>query len=88
MLIDKLNYHQFQPPFYQVATSQLEPSSISFSLLQDISKKEKILEIRMAEALRVDATANAIHTNYRKFHLRLSCNCKRMQNQFFRQQDD
>jgi len=30
LLIDKLNHHQFQPLFYQVATSQLEPSSISF----------------------------------------------------------
>ena len=32
LLIDKLNHHQFQPLFYQVATSQIEPSSISFPL--------------------------------------------------------
>jgi len=32
LLIDKVNHHQFQPLFYQVATSQLEPASISFSL--------------------------------------------------------
>jgi len=32
LLIDKINHHQFQPLFYQVATSQLEPSSISFPL--------------------------------------------------------
>ncbi len=30
VLIDKNNYHQFQPLFYQVATAGLEPSSISF----------------------------------------------------------
>jgi NADH:ubiquinone reductase (H+-translocating) len=30
LLIDKINHHQFQPLFYQVATSQLEPASISF----------------------------------------------------------
>src|SRR6185312_6456540 len=30
VLIDKNNYHQFQPLFYQVATSGLEPSTISF----------------------------------------------------------
>lgn len=30
LLIDKLNHHQFQPLFYQVATPQLEPSSLSF----------------------------------------------------------
>ena len=32
VLIDKNNFHQFQPLFYQVATSGLEPSSISFPL--------------------------------------------------------
>jgi len=30
VLIDKNNYHQFQPLFYQVATAGLEPSAISF----------------------------------------------------------
>jgi NADH dehydrogenase len=28
ILIDKNNYHQFQPLFYQVATAGLEPSAI------------------------------------------------------------
>lgn len=31
-LIDRNNYHQFQPLYYQVATSGLEPSSIEFPL--------------------------------------------------------
>lgn len=30
VLLDKNNYHQFQPLFYQVAMSGLEPSSIAF----------------------------------------------------------
>ena len=30
ILIDKNNYHQFPPLIYQVASSGLEPSSISF----------------------------------------------------------
>ena len=30
VLIDKNNYHQFQPLFYQVAMAGLEPSSIVF----------------------------------------------------------
>jgi len=30
VLIDKNNYHQFQPLFYQVATAGLEPSAITF----------------------------------------------------------
>ncbi len=32
LLIDKFNYHQFQPLFYQVATAGLDPSNISFPL--------------------------------------------------------
>lgn len=32
VLIDKNNYHQFQPLFYQVAMAGLEPSSIAFPL--------------------------------------------------------
>jgi NADH dehydrogenase len=30
VLVDKNNYHQFQPLYYQVATAGLEPSAISF----------------------------------------------------------
>ena len=30
VLIDKNNFHRFQPLFYQVATSAIEPVSISF----------------------------------------------------------
>jgi hypothetical protein len=41
LLIDKINHHQFQPLFYQVATSQLEPASISFPL-RNIFKGKKI----------------------------------------------
>ncbi|MBE0642005.1 MAG: FAD-dependent oxidoreductase, partial [Bacteroidales bacterium] len=48
ILIDKLNHHQFQPLFYQVATSQLEPSSISFPL-RHIFRKQKNVKIRLAE---------------------------------------
>ncbi|MCL3781473.1 NAD(P)/FAD-dependent oxidoreductase [Prolixibacteraceae bacterium JC049] len=32
VVIDKWNFHQFQPLFYQVATSGLEPSNISFPI--------------------------------------------------------
>ena len=42
VLIDKNNYHQFQPLFYQVATSGLEPSSISFPLRKVFQGSEKV----------------------------------------------
>lgn len=53
VLIDKLNHHQFQPLFYQVATSQIEPSSISFPL-RNVFKHKKNLQIRMAEVTEID----------------------------------
>jgi NADH:ubiquinone reductase (H+-translocating) len=32
VMIDKNNYHQFQPLFYQVATAGIEPSAILFPI--------------------------------------------------------
>ena len=45
LIIDKINHHQFQPLFYQVATSQMEPSSISFPL-RNIFKKQRNVQVR------------------------------------------
>ena len=42
VLIDKNNYHQFQPLFYQVATSGLEPASISFPLRKVFQKNKNV----------------------------------------------
>jgi NADH dehydrogenase len=52
VLIDKNNFHQFQPLFYQVAMSGLEPSSISFPFRKLFQKKENI-HIRIAEVKEV-----------------------------------
>ncbi len=38
ILIDKNNYHQFPPLIYQVASSGLEPSSISFPASETIQR--------------------------------------------------
>ena len=51
VLIDKNNYHQFQPLFYQVATSGLEPSSICFPL-RKVFQNSKNVFIRVAEVQR------------------------------------
>jgi len=61
LLIDRLNHHQFQPLFYQVATSQIEPSSISFPLRKIFQKREDTA-IRLAEVLSVDPVKNTINT--------------------------
>jgi NADH dehydrogenase len=61
VLIDKNNYHQFQPLFYQVATAGLEPSAIAFPF-RKIFQSRKNVFIRMTEVIRVDAEANRIYT--------------------------
>ena len=61
-LIDRHNYHQFQPLFYQVATASLEASSISFPL-RKIFQKSKNVRIRIAELYRIDKEKNTIHTS-------------------------
>jgi NADH dehydrogenase len=66
ILIDKQNHHQFQPLFYQVATSQIEPSSISFPL-RKIFQKRKDVRIRMGEVLEVRPTSNTILTSIGEF---------------------
>lgn len=61
VLIDKINHHQFQPLFYQVATSQIEPSSISFPL-RFIFKGDKSVQIRLTEVINIHPTDNSIST--------------------------
>src|SRR5690554_5296229 len=62
ILLDKNNYHQFQPLFYQVATAGLEPSAISFPL-RKIFHNTPNVTFRMAEALSVDQEAKRLYTN-------------------------
>lgn len=66
LLIDRLNHHQFQPLFYQVATSQIEPSSISFPLRHVLKGREN-LQIRLAEVKEVLTELNEIHTSIGTF---------------------
>jgi NADH dehydrogenase len=62
ILIDKNNYHQFQPLLYQVATSGLEPSSISFPL-RKIFQHYKNVYIRIAEVKNIHPEENFIETS-------------------------
>ncbi|GAB6123914.1 NAD(P)/FAD-dependent oxidoreductase [Dysgonomonas termitidis] len=62
VLIDKNNYYQFQPLFYQVATGGLEPSSISYPHRKNF-QKNKNFHFRMCEAQNVDPGNKVIHTN-------------------------
>jgi NADH:ubiquinone reductase (H+-translocating) len=61
VLIDKNNYHQFQPLFYQVAMAGLEPSSIAFPLRKVFQSKQNV-HIRVTEVSTIDAAAKTIET--------------------------
>lgn len=78
LLIDRINYHQFQPLLYQVATAQVEPSSISFPL-RHIFRKSKDVKIRLAEVLKIDDSEQKITTTIGDFeydYLVLAMGCK------------
>jgi len=62
VLIDKNNYHQFQPLFYQVAMAGLEPSTISFPLRRILRSDDRVF-IRIAEVLSVQLDQNEILTD-------------------------
>src|SRR6185312_14114523 len=61
VLVDKNNYHQFQPLLYQVATCGLEPSSISFPL-RKIFQEKRHISIRMTQVTAVSPEAKRIQT--------------------------
>ncbi len=62
VLVDKFNYHQFQPLFYQVATAGLDASNISFPL-RKVFQKSKNVRIRLAELKSVVPDENKIVTD-------------------------
>ena len=61
LLIDRNNYHQFQPLLYQVATAGLEPSSISFPL-RKIFRNSTNIFIRVAEVSSIDPNNKVVVT--------------------------
>ncbi|MBS9523340.1 NAD(P)/FAD-dependent oxidoreductase [Litoribacter ruber] len=61
VLLDKNNYHQFQPLFYQVATSALEPSAISFPL-RKIFHHSKNVTFRMTEVESISPDEKRVFT--------------------------
>jgi len=78
MLIDKLNHHQFQPLFYQVATSQIEPSSISFPF-RKIFQDRKDVRIRLTKAESIDPDKKQVITPIGSFdfdYLVIATGCK------------
>ena len=65
VLIDKNNYHQFPPLIYQIASSGIEPSSISFPF-RKIFQKRKNFYYRMAEVRSIFPEHKIIQTSIGK----------------------
>lgn len=78
IIIDKQNHHQFQPLFYQVASSRLEPASISFPF-RKIFQGAKNLEFRMTTVLNILPETNTLITRVGEIeydHLVIATGCK------------
>ncbi|MEP6612989.1 MAG: NAD(P)/FAD-dependent oxidoreductase [Mucilaginibacter sp.] len=62
LMLDKHNYHTFQPLLYQVATGSLEAESIAFSLRKNFSG-QKNFRFNIAEVSKVNPEKNTIETS-------------------------
>ena len=67
ILLDRTNYHQFQPLLYQVATAGLNPGSIAFPFRKDF-RKFKDFHFRMTEVTRIDPKKNEVETPIGAIH--------------------
>src|SRR6476661_10654532 len=62
LMLDRHNYHTFQPLLYQVATGGLEADSIAFPL-RKIFKNQKNFTFRVTDVESVDPSRNMVQTS-------------------------
>jgi NADH:ubiquinone reductase (H+-translocating) len=63
LLIDRSNYHTFVPLLYQVATAQLEPESIVYSVRNLVRRSPRHLRFLLANVDRVDFRQKQLETD-------------------------
>ncbi len=61
ILIDRHNYHTFQPLLYQVATGTLEAETIAFPIRRAF-QSHKNLNFRLADVLKINPEKNSVDT--------------------------
>lgn len=66
LLIDRFNYHQFQPLFYQVATGGLDASNISFPL-RKVFHDSRNVRFRLADVKGINPVENTVQTDIGDF---------------------
>mgnify|MGYP003629614441 FL=1 len=62
VLLDKRNFHTFQPLLYQVSTSGLEPESIAYPL-RKLIRNQKNMHFRLAEVDHIDTNLKKVRTD-------------------------
>lgn len=62
VLVDRHNYHTFQPLLYQVSTSGLEPDSIAYPI-RKVLKRLSNFHFRLAAVEKIDVEGQKIHTD-------------------------
>lgn len=67
VLLDKHNYHTFQPLLYQVATAGLEPDSIAYPI-RKIFKNQENFFFRMCTANGIDSAQKTVETSLGSLH--------------------
>lgn len=65
-IINKTNFHLFQPLLYQVATSTLSSTNITYPV-RSIFRKSKNVRVIMDEAVHVDTKEKILHTKNGKY---------------------
>src|ERR1700688_3756094 len=58
-LIDRCNYHLFQPLLYQVATGALSPANIA-APLRNVLKSQRNTNVLLAEATHINAAEHRV----------------------------
>jgi len=62
LLLDRNNYHLFQPLLYQVAVAALPPSEIAYPV-RSILRRQRNLEFRVVEVTGFDLSRRLVHTS-------------------------
>jgi NADH dehydrogenase len=77
-LLDRRNYHLFQPLLYQVATAGLSPADIAVPIRSTLSAYPNV-EVQLAEVDRIDVEARVVHSGAQSWaydHLILACGAR------------
>jgi NADH dehydrogenase len=65
-IIDRQNYHCFQPLLYQVATAALSPAEVAWPI-RHILRRQQNATVYMAEVIGIDFAAHAVNTKSGSF---------------------